>query len=73
MPGPHFIPPSLGESGFWICPKHERIPVTVETSGGEVSGHITGDPDMPESTRTALVEMMRLLAEDAMKQTDNQP
>ena len=49
--------------------KHVHIPVTVETdSGQQIEGHITGDPDMPESTRKALTEMMRLFANEAMKE-----
>ena len=65
--GPRTLDDILAGRQWFSCEsKQVRIPVTVKTSGGPVSGHITGDPDMPPKTKAALTEMMRLLAEDAM-------
>ncbi len=38
--GEHFVPPSLGESGFWLCNKPDKYgrPVTGETNCLENSG-----------------------------------
>ena len=72
--GQHYAPPSFGDRGFYLCEevtKHVRIPVTVETeSGQQIEGHITGDPDMPPKLRAALAEMMRIAANQAIRETD---
>jgi len=67
--GRHYVPAFFpGDSSGFICePEHRRMGFDIPTSGGVVQASIKGDPNMPESTRNALLEMMRLAAEDAMK------